>query len=97
MKTIKLTDPQVVNFVEFFEFEFIPSVQRNTDCDNINYLVDMCDIYKKLKYEKSDLVEVVRCKDCRWYLEDVEWCYEMSTDMCENDFCNYGERKGESE
>ena len=49
MKTIKLTDSQVENLIEFLEFEFIPSIQRNPDCDNINYLVEMCDIYKQLK------------------------------------------------
>lgn len=49
MKTIKLTDSQVENLIDFFEFEFIPSIQRDSDCDNINYLVDMCDIYKQLK------------------------------------------------
>ena len=47
MKIIKLTDSQVENLIEFLEFEFIPSIQRNPDCDNINYLVDMCDIYKQ--------------------------------------------------
>ncbi len=46
---IELTDSQVDNLMEFFEFEFIDSVRNNTDIDNMNYLVDMCDIYKKLK------------------------------------------------
>ena len=49
MITITLTDSQVENLKDFFECEFIPSIQQNTDCDNINYLVDMCDIYKQLK------------------------------------------------
>lgn len=49
MKTIKLTDSQIENLIDFLEVEFIPSIQRNPDCDNINYLVDMCDIYKQLK------------------------------------------------
>ncbi len=49
MITIQLTESQVENLMEFFEFEFIPSIQRNTDVDNINYVVDMCDIYKQLK------------------------------------------------
>ena len=49
MKTIKLTDSQVENLIEFLELEFIPSIQRDPDCDNINYLVEMCDIYKQLK------------------------------------------------
>ena len=47
--TIELTESQVDNLMEFFEFEFIDSIRRNTDIDNINYLVDMCEIYKKLK------------------------------------------------
>lgn len=46
---IELTKSQVDNLMEFFEFEFIDSVRNNTDIDNMNYLVDMCDIYKKLK------------------------------------------------
>ena len=48
MITITLTNSQVENLKEFFECEFVPSIQRNTDCDNINYLVDMCEIYKML-------------------------------------------------
>ena len=46
---IELTKSQVENLMEFFEFEFIDSIRNNTDIDNINYLVDMCEIYKKLK------------------------------------------------
>jgi len=49
MKTIKLTDSQIGNLMEFFEIEFIPSIQKDDACDNIGYLVDMCDIYKQLK------------------------------------------------
>ena len=54
MITIELTKSQVENLMEFFEFEFIPSIQNNTECDNINYLVDMCDIYKQLKSGLTD-------------------------------------------
>ena len=54
MKTIKLTDSQVENLIEFLEFEFIQSIQRNPDCDNINYLVEMCDIYKQLKAHPTE-------------------------------------------
>lgn len=57
MKTLKLTDSQVDNLMEFFEFEFIPSIRNNNDCDNINYLVDMCDIYKQLKDNKQSRKE----------------------------------------
>ena len=54
MIPINLTESQADNLMEFFEFEFIPSIQRNPDCDNINYLVDMCDIYKALKEHKKE-------------------------------------------
>lgn len=46
---IELTNSQVENLMEFFEFEFIDSIRNNTDIDNMDYLVDMCEIYKKLK------------------------------------------------
>ena len=54
MITIELTTSQAENLKEFLEMELIPSIQRNTDADNINYLVDMCDIYKKLKGDNHD-------------------------------------------
>ena len=41
MKTIKLTDSQVENLIEFLDFEFIPIIQINTYCDNINYFLEM--------------------------------------------------------
>lgn len=50
----------------------------------------------------SDVVEVVRCKDCKWYqnLEIVDKvqtrCFNLAglSRVCNpNDFCSYGERK----
>lgn len=49
MFEIKLTKSQVENLLSFFEFEFIPSIQRDEEIDNINYLVEMCEVYTKLK------------------------------------------------
>lgn len=46
---------------------------------------------------KSDFVEVVRCKDCKHYV--AEYCtrdIKSRTNMfymVENDFCSYGERR----
>ena len=41
-----------------------------------------------------DAVEVVRCKECRSFLEeDGGWCLEMDRSIEINDFCSYGERK----
>ena len=55
-----------------------------------------------------DAVEVVRCKDCRWYKESknsemcpMRFCYRLKNDdgvpvgynLADNDFCSYGERR----
>ena len=49
MIEIKLTKSQAENLLSFFEFEFIPSIQRDDEIDNIDYLVEMCEVYKKLR------------------------------------------------
>ena len=61
----------------------------------INALCDNCNSVQAM-------VEVVRCKDCKWYSEDG-WgygnCERKSVDylrMSANDFCSKGERKDES-
>lgn len=49
--------------------------------------------------EAADVVEVVRCKDCKHYHNTQ--CFHPSygddcainTERAENDFCSYGERK----
>lgn len=53
----------------------------------------------------ADVVEVVRCKACRYFGEEVGvskdgvWakCYLHKRTMCEINFCSYGVRKGEGE
>ena len=51
------------------------------------------------KISTADVVEVVRCKDCRHYV--AEYCtrdIKSRTNMfymCADDFCSYGERKDE--
>lgn len=59
--------------------------------------------------EPRDLVEVVRCKDCKWYGIDREkggFCMRTSSpsmwrnetgELKPTDFCSYGERRGKEE
>ena len=47
--TIELTNTQVDNLIEFFELGFIDYIKADPDLDNLDYLVDMCEIYTKLK------------------------------------------------
>lgn len=61
-----------------------------------------------MKYinESADVVEVVRCKDCKYYTESKyfapeKMCYRYKDNegnkigyiKSDNDFCSYGERK----
>lgn len=49
----------------------------------------------------ADVVEVVRCKDCKHFLNDTDYCQEHNKGYCEWDntiksrkhFCSYGTRK----
>lgn len=46
---LTFTLTQVKNLAEFLELNFIQSIRDDTDIDNIDYLCDMCGIYKELK------------------------------------------------
>ena len=50
----------------------------------------------------ADVVQVVRCKDCKHRYEDAEWrmrCRKMRFFECDDDnwFCPNGERKADNE
>lgn len=46
-----------------------------------------------------DAVEVVRCKDCKWYERKFPWnrhsyeCSYLEAPMDDNDYCSLGERR----
>lgn len=49
-----------------------------------------------------DTVEVVRCKDCKYFGKDLGYgkhdCKKYEMPYClENDYCSYGERKDGAE
>ena len=49
----------------------------------------------KCNYKPKDIVEVVRCKDCRHWKENhrkVKYCNKFGYLFGINDFCSYGER-----
>lgn len=53
------------------------------------------------KFPTADVVEVVRCKDCKYYQDnnngyphnECKWCKDETPNAY--DFCSYGERKDE--
>lgn len=46
---IVLTKSQAENLMEFFEVAFIPMVRDTPEIDNLDYVADMCYIYKEIK------------------------------------------------
>lgn len=57
-------------------------------------------IFRRInKAPAVDAVEVVRCKDCKWYRGETHWCDMNSKDRAEHynwyadDFCSYGEMR----
>lgn len=49
MPKIEFTESQIKNLIDFFDYEFIQSIRNDIELDNIAYVVDMCEIYKKLQ------------------------------------------------
>lgn len=74
----------------------------NVDIDGTVSVEDAERYFLKLldSQPTADVVEVVRCKDCRNFGEDVGmskdgvWarCLLHGRIMCERDFCSYGEK-----
>ena len=95
-------------FIKSFR-EALPGLKAQVDPD----LTPKADAYLRggeaiiedlTKFPAADVVEVVRCKDCKWYSELVcgegkllgsqGWCNEvMARPMPSNGFCSFGERE----
>lgn len=48
---------------------------------------------KHLKTDIDKRVEVIRCKDCRYYMPDVKVCVLDSIIWSDNGFCSFAKRK----
>ena len=47
---------------------------------------------------RADVVEVVRCKNCKWWDSDCGWCDLWgNTHEYKDGYCSYGERKTNDE
>ena len=63
---VSLTESQIDNLIEFIEFNFIAIVRSQEDIDNINYIIDMMEALKKLRYAKKgfDNIPIVERNSC---------------------------------
>ena len=85
----------------------IPECGKRDTCKNYGKECNSCwqrsDIYNTHPcYKSKDLVEVVRCKDCRYCVDERCECYQWidanyEQFVREDGFCSYGERKGEGD
>ena len=56
-----------------------------------------CDFIPRKEAIKAwkDNADIVRCKECKAYDLEFEWCKALGLNMNPDDFCSYGEREGE--
>lgn len=61
---LQLTESQVENLIEFFEFQFIPMIRNDEGIDNINYIADMMQIFTKLRICEQEIKEFKDQMNC---------------------------------
>ena len=73
-----------------YKHDVIVALSEKIDDPKIDYIKYLKDV------PVIDAVEVVRCKDCKWW-DGIE-CQTRDIDVVDvDDFCSYGERKGGEE
>ena len=81
----KIPDLTVYAYCSFLDMLMnMPSVQLESTIGQLN-----------TDAQSTDVVEVVRCKDCKWF-NDIGCSIRIVDDSdkpTENDYCSFGERK----
>ena len=58
--------------------------------------IDIADVIKRIEdFHTEDVIEVVRCKDCKFY-GNGDCSVQSVRSMYPNDYCSYGERRNGS-
>lgn len=104
---------QVVNLKKFIEDTEMASPERKLIISGmvssleVRYELDMAEGRDEMAEREKDLVEVVRCKDCKdWYpfsdkkfgycrreFWDDDGHYRLKVETNHDDYCSYGERQ----
>ncbi len=77
--------------IEAFDGEIVITGEENANAV-MRYIKEASDKIKSL--EPADVVQVVRCDDCKYY-GSRRWCELHSSVFDDNAFCSYGERREE--
>ena len=79
-------------------------VERDKVLREIDHSLNLSEAYSKIaEMPAADVVEVVRCKDCKHenvhhaISDKCTWCDYWGIDPDFDDFCSYGERKDNNE
>lgn len=48
---LTLTKSEVRSLIDFIKYDFISSIRKDEELDNIEYVCDICRAYRKLKYK----------------------------------------------
>lgn len=51
---LDITKSQAESLLKFIEIEFIDSVRNDEGIDNMQYVVNICDVYKELKQKVGE-------------------------------------------
>ena len=70
------------------------TIEAKESCKRDGYCYEVRNL---MALPSADAVQIVRCKDCKWHMNDYmgEWCGKLRgyPGMKANDFCSYGERR----
>lgn len=82
---------------EYIKRDFALDVVKRTSGDYATAFAEIAHV------ESADVVEVVRCKDCKWWEKGKDYTPYCSHPVDglfiaenENNFCSYGERREEN-
>lgn len=79
-----------------FESDLIIRMFDNLKGTPRSKTIDIADVIKRIEnFPTEDVIEVVRCKDCKFY-GNGDCSVQSVRSMCPNDYCSYGERRGDS-
>lgn len=79
-----------------FESDLIIRMSYNLKGTPKPKTIDIADVIKRIEeFPTEDTVEVVRCKDCKFY-GNGDCSVQSVRSMYPNDYCSYGERRNDS-
>lgn len=79
-----------------FESDLIIRMFDNLKGTPRSKTIDIADVIKRIEeFPTEDTVEVVRCKDCKFY-GNGDCSVQSVRSMYPNDYCSYGERRNDS-